>query len=62
MLDNGESTLLRITEFLDSKIGEKQHERTYLSENKFVVSENKKTNPIFSHRNLPANCAPIILE
>ena len=53
-LDDGEGPLLRITEFLDGKIGEEQLERTYICKNNTVVYQNKLPNTIFHHKNLPA--------
>ena len=53
-LDDGEGPLLRITEFLDGKIGEEQLERTYICRNNEVVYANKIPNTIFHHKNLPA--------
>ncbi|MDP5104781.1 MAG: cobalamin B12-binding domain-containing protein, partial [Polaribacter sp.] len=53
-LDDGEGPLLRITEFLDGKIGEEQLERTYICKKNTVVYQNKLPNTIFHHKNLPA--------
>lgn len=53
-LDDGESPLLRITEFLDGKIGEEQLERTYICRKNKVIYQNKLPNTIFHHKNLPA--------
>ncbi|SDR97853.1 Radical SAM superfamily protein [Polaribacter sp. KT25b] len=53
-LDDGEGPLLRITEFLDGKIGEEQLERTYICKNDTVIYQNKLPNTIFHHKNLPA--------
>ena len=53
-LDDGEGPLLKITEFLDHKIGEEQLERTYICKNNKVVYADKQPNTIFHHKNLPA--------
>jgi hypothetical protein len=53
-LDDGEGPLLKITEFLDHKIGEEHLERTYICKNNEVVYADKKPNTIFHHKNLPA--------
>ncbi|MCD8404562.1 radical SAM protein [Tenacibaculum dicentrarchi] len=53
-LDDGEAPLLRITEFLDGKIGEEALERTYICRNNKVIYANKIPNTIFHHKNLPA--------
>ena len=53
-LDDGESPLLRITEFLEGKIEEKFLERTYICRDNKVVYVNKIPNTIFHHKNLPA--------
>lgn len=53
-LDDGEGPLLRITEFVDGKIGEEQLERTYICKNNVVVYANKIPNTIFHHKKLPA--------
>ena len=53
-LDDGEGPLLKITEFLDHKIGEEQLERTYICKNNEVVYADKQPNTIFHHKNLPA--------
>ncbi len=53
-LDDGEGPLLRITEFLDGRIGEDALERTYISKDNKVVYANKIPNTIFHHKNLPS--------
>ncbi|MDD7914060.1 B12-binding domain-containing radical SAM protein [Polaribacter ponticola] len=53
-LDDGEGPLLRITEFLDEKIGEESLERTYICKNNTVIYKDKLPNTIFHHKNLPA--------
>ncbi|GGF69756.1 B12-binding domain-containing radical SAM protein [Wenyingzhuangia marina] len=53
-LDDGESPLLRITEYIAGKIGVEGLERTYLLQNDKVVYANKLPNTIFHHKNLPA--------
>jgi len=53
-LDDGESPLLRITEYLSGTINESELERTYILENSRVVYKNKLPNTIFHHKNLPA--------
>ena len=53
-LDDGEGPLLRITEFLDGKIGDESLERTYISKNNNVIYQDKIPNTIFHHKNLPA--------
>ena len=53
-LDDGEGPLLRITEYLEGKIGEDSLERTYICKNNKVVYLNKTPNTIFHHKNLPA--------
>ncbi|MCL7754895.1 radical SAM protein [Polaribacter sp. Z022] len=53
-LDDGEGPLLRITEYLDDKIGEDSLERTYICKNNKVVYLDKTPNTIFHHKNLPA--------
>ncbi len=53
-LDDGEGPLLKITEFLDRKIGKEQLERTFICKNNEVVYVDKKPNIIFHHKNLPA--------
>ena len=53
-LDDGESPLLRITEFLENKIGEESLERTYICRENKVMYVNKIPNTIFHHKNLPA--------
>ncbi|MGY5353669.1 B12-binding domain-containing radical SAM protein [Wenyingzhuangia sp. IMCC45467] len=53
-LDDGESPLLRITEYITGKIGVEELERTYILQNNKVVYANKTPNTIFHHKNLPA--------
>jgi nitrogen regulatory protein PII-like uncharacterized protein len=53
-LDDGEGPLLKITEFLDGKIGAAALERTYICKDDEVVYVNKIPNTIFHHKNLPA--------
>ena len=53
-LDDGESPLLRITEYIAGKIEVEGLERTYLLQNDKVVYANKLPNTIFHHKNLPA--------
>ncbi|ANW96073.1 radical SAM protein [Wenyingzhuangia fucanilytica] len=53
-LDDGESPLLRITEYITGKIGVEELERTYILQNDKVVYANKLPNTIFHHKNLPA--------
>lgn len=53
-LDDGEGPLLKITEFLDGKIGVEALERTYICKDNEVVYVNKIPNTIFHHKNLPA--------
>lgn len=53
-LDDGEGPLLKITEFLDRKIGEEQLERTFICKNNNVIYVDKIPNTIFHHKNLPA--------
>ena len=53
-LDDGESPLLKITDFLDGKLGEDALERTYICRDHKVVYVNKIPNTIFHYRNLPA--------
>lgn len=53
-LDDGEGPLLKITDFLDGKLGEEALERTYICRDNTVVYANKIPNTIFHHRNLPA--------
>ena len=53
-LDDGEGPLLKITDFLDGKLGEDALERTYICRDNNVVYANKIPNTIFHHRNLPA--------
>ena len=53
-LDDGEGPLLKITEFLDGKIGADALERTYICKDNEVVYVNKIPNTIFHHKNLPA--------
>ncbi|MDO3695653.1 B12-binding domain-containing radical SAM protein [Wenyingzhuangia sp. chi5] len=53
-LDDGESPLLRITEYIASKIGVESLERTYILQNDKVIYANKLPNTIFHHKNLPA--------
>jgi tRNA A37 methylthiotransferase MiaB len=53
-LDDGESPLLRIIQFLDKKITVNKLERTFILENNQVVYKNKLPNTIFHHKDLPA--------
>jgi len=53
-LDDGEGPLLKITDFLDGKLGEDALERTYICRDHKVVYVNKIPNTIFHYRNLPA--------
>jgi len=53
-LDDGEGPLLRITEYLENKIGEESLERTFISRENKVVYADKTPNTIFHHKNLPA--------
>lgn len=53
-LDDGEAPLLRITEYIDGKIGEEHLERTYILKDDHVFYANKTPNTIFHHKNLPA--------
>ncbi|SHN07938.1 radical SAM protein [Polaribacter sp. KT 15] len=53
-LDDGEGPLLRITEYLENKIGEESLERTFICRENKVVYADKSPNTIFHHKNLPA--------
>lgn len=53
-LDDGEGPLLRITEYLENKIGEESLERTFICRENKVVYADKTPNTIFHHKNLPA--------
>lgn len=53
-LDDGESPLLNITEYIKGNIGVEELERTYILQNDEVVYANKTPNTIFHHKNLPA--------
>ena len=53
-LDDGEATLLKITQFIAGEIDASDLERTFVLENKKVVYKNKLPNTIFHHKNLPA--------
>jgi hypothetical protein len=53
-LDDGEGPLLKITEFLEDKIGAEHLERTFICKDNTVVYADKKPNTIFHHKNLPA--------
>ncbi len=53
-LDDGEGPLLRITEYLENKIGEDSLERTFICRDNKVIYADKIPNTIFHHKNLPA--------
>ncbi|GAB7256454.1 B12-binding domain-containing radical SAM protein [Polaribacter sp. OB-PA-B3] len=53
-LDDGEGPLLRITEYLENKIGEESLERTFICRDNKVIYADKIPNTIFHHKNLPA--------
>ena len=53
-LDDGESPLLRITEYLEGKIDKTRLERTYVLENDSVIYVNSLPNTIYHHKTLPA--------
>lgn len=53
-LDDGEGSLLRITEYLSGKITIDDLERTYMLKKEEVVYMNKTPNTIFHHSKLPA--------
>lgn len=52
-LNDGESPLLKLCEFIENKIEKKELERTYLLDNGKVIYQNKLPNTIFHHSNLP---------
>ncbi|HIP26456.1 MAG TPA: radical SAM protein, partial [Flavobacteriaceae bacterium] len=53
-LDDGESPLLRIIQFLNKEIKIDKLERTFVLENNKVVYKNALPNTIFHHKDLPA--------
>ena len=53
-LDDGESPLLRLIEYLQNKVDSKKLERTFLLKNGKVIYQNHLPNTIFHHRDLPA--------
>ncbi len=53
-LDDGESPLLRLIEFLQNKIPVEKLERTFLLKKGKVVFQNHLPNTIYHHRDLPA--------
>ena len=53
-LDDGESPLLRIIQFLNKEITIDKLERTFILENNQVIYKNHLPNTIFHHKDLPA--------
>ena len=53
-LDDGESPLLKITQYLSKQIAQNELERTFVLKNKKVEYINKLPNTIFHHSKLPA--------